>query len=134
MHIKEVGAEFLEFWVLIHSNKRFDSLPEQNLPERQQSAICWNFPGLFRDYGLNHIFFRNKTFLFFKIENWNRISWNLTNFNTFGSFSSFRQLLFSFFPSNARLSLNFVTFHKILYQTDVESFSFLSWKTKTFYS
>ena len=27
--------------------------------------------GLFRDYGLNHIFFRNKTFLFFKIESWN---------------------------------------------------------------
>jgi hypothetical protein len=31
--------------------------------------ICWNSLGLFRDYSLNHIFFRNKTFLFFKIEN-----------------------------------------------------------------
>ena len=32
------------------------------------NAICWNSLGLFRDYGLNYIFFRNKTFLFFKIE------------------------------------------------------------------
>ena len=35
----------------------------------QQSAICWNSLGLFRDYGLNYNFFRNKTFLFLKIEN-----------------------------------------------------------------
>ena len=33
------------------------------------NAIC--SLGLFRDYGLNYIFFRNKTFLFFKIESWN---------------------------------------------------------------
>ena len=43
------------------------------------NAICWNSLGLFRDYGLNYIFFENKTFLFFKIE------------------SSFRQFLFPFF-------------------------------------
>ena len=35
------------------------------------NVICWNSLGLFRDYGLNHIFFRNKTFLCFKIEGWN---------------------------------------------------------------
>ena len=35
------------------------------------NAICWNYLGLFRDYGLDHFFFRNKTFLFFKIESWN---------------------------------------------------------------
>ena len=35
------------------------------------NAICWNSLGLFRNYSLNHIFFRNKTFLFFKIEHWN---------------------------------------------------------------
>ena len=45
----------------------------QNLPGKlgQQNAICWNSLGLFRDYGLNFFFFRNKTFLFFKIESWN---------------------------------------------------------------
>ena len=35
------------------------------------NAICWNSLGLFRDYGLNYIFFTNKTFLFFKIESCN---------------------------------------------------------------
>ena len=33
-----------------------------------RSAIRWNYLGLFKDYGLNHILFRVKTFLFFKIE------------------------------------------------------------------
>ena len=44
--------------------------PTQNLPGKlgQQSTICWDSLGLFRDYGLNGLFFRNKTFLFFKIE------------------------------------------------------------------
>ena len=52
----------------------------------QQNAICWNYLGLFRDYGLEHIFFKNKTFLFFKIESWNfqpvwkKKSWNFTKF------------------------------------------------------
>ena len=27
--------------------------------------------GLFRDYSLDHVFFRNKTFLFFKMQSWN---------------------------------------------------------------
>ena len=36
-----------------------------------RSAICWSYLGLYRDYSLDHIFFRNKTFLFFKIESWN---------------------------------------------------------------
>ena len=45
----------------------------QNLPGKlgQQSSICWNSLGLFRDYGLNYILFRDKTYLFFKMENWN---------------------------------------------------------------
>ena len=37
----------------------------------QQSAICWNSLSLFRDCRLNDIFFRNWTFLFYKIESWN---------------------------------------------------------------
>ena len=40
----------------------------QNLPGKlgQQSAIYWNSLGLCRDYGLNYIFFRNKTFFVFQ--------------------------------------------------------------------
>ena len=61
---------------------------EQNLPGKlgQQSAIYWNSLGLCRDYSLNYIFFRNKTFVFqdrkLKISAsvWRRISWNLTKF------------------------------------------------------
>ena len=34
------------------------------------NTICWNSFSIFRDYGLNHISFRNKTFLSFKIESW----------------------------------------------------------------
>ena len=69
----------------------------------QQSAICWNSFGLFRDYSLNHNIFRNTTFLFFKIENWyfqhlfeREFCATSKNFN---SFSPFRQFLFYFFYS-----------------------------------
>ena len=90
------------------------------------------------DYGLNYIFFRNITFLFFKIESWNfqhlfEKGFRETSQN-FNAFSSFRQFLFSYFVSVVWLSWDFVRFHKILFQTDAESFSFLSWKTKKFYS
>ena len=37
----------------------------------QQSATSGNSPAPFRNYGLDHIAFRNKTFLIFKIESWN---------------------------------------------------------------
>ena len=49
--------------------KRKGGKPKPSLKIRTANAICWNSLGLFRDYGLNHIVFRNKTFLFFKIEN-----------------------------------------------------------------
>jgi hypothetical protein len=76
--------------------------------------------------------------LFFKIESW--IFQHLFEIEVrktsqdFNSFSSFRQLLFSFFLSVVWLSWNFVKFHEILFQTDAESFSFLSWKIKKSYS
>ena len=47
-------------------NDKFQLKP--SLKIRTANAICWNSLGLFRDYGLNYIFFRNKTFLLFKIE------------------------------------------------------------------
>ena len=51
-----------------------------------ENAICWNSLGLFRDYGLDHLFFRDTTFLFFKIEPctfqhlFEKKMWNLTKF------------------------------------------------------
>ena len=115
-------------------------MPCQNLYWKlgQQSAICWNSLGLFRDYGLSHVFFRNKTFLFFKIESWNfhvqfKIKIRATSQN-FNSFSLFRQLLFSCFLSVVWLSWNFARFREIQFQIETESFSLLSWKTKKFYS
>ena len=74
----------------------------QNLPGKlgQQSAICWNSLGLFRDYGLYYLFFRNKTF-WFLIESWNFLGLFEKEFReasrNFNSFSSFRQFLFPFF-------------------------------------
>ena len=41
--------------------------PKPSLKIGTANAIYWNSLGLFRDYGLNYIFFRNKTFLFFKL-------------------------------------------------------------------
>ena len=55
-----------------------DKLPGSDYEHRETKtvaenwdAICWNYLSLFREYGLDYIFFRNKTFLFFKIESWN---------------------------------------------------------------
>ena len=45
-------------------------MPKPSLKIGTANAICWNSLGLFRDYGLNYIFFRNKT-IFFKIESFN---------------------------------------------------------------
>ena len=82
---------------------------------------------------LKNYFFRNKTFLFFKIESWNFQKLFEVEFHeTSQNFRSFRQLLFSFFLLVVWLSQKFSRFHEILFQTDSESFSFLSWKTKKF--
>jgi hypothetical protein len=42
--------------------------PKLSLKIKTASAIFWIYLGILRDYGLKNIFFRNKTFLFFKIE------------------------------------------------------------------
>ena len=103
----------------------------------QQSAIYWNFLGLFRDYGLNHIFFRNKTFLFFQHRKlkFSTSIWKKKNRETSQKFqlNALRQFLFPFFLSVVWLSLNFLRFHKLFFQTDAENVSFLSWKTKNKY-
>ena len=51
------------------TSKRLASKP--SLEIGTANAICCNSLGLFKDYGLNYILFRNKPFLFFKIERWN---------------------------------------------------------------
>ena len=99
------------------------------------NAIFWMYLG---GTASKNFFFRNKTFLFFKIESWNfqvqfEIKFRETSQN-FNSFSLFRQLLFSCFLSVVWLSWNFARFHEIQFQTEPESFSLLSWKTKKFYS
>ena len=120
------------------NNFFFKPNSKPSLKIRTTSAIFWNHLGIFRNYDLNYILFRNKTFLFFKIESLNfqhlfEKEFRETSQN-FNSFSSFRQFLLSFILFVVWLSWNFVRFHEIPFQTDAESFSFLSWKTKKFYS
>ena len=83
-----------------------------------------------------NIFFRNKTFFLFQDRKlklsasvWKMISWNLTKLQLI----QLIQFLFSFCLSVVWLSWNFVRFHEIIFQTDAENFSILSWKTKKFY-
>ena len=53
------------------------------------------------------------------------VSWNLTKYQLIQTF------FISIFCIGWRiLSWNFARFHEILFQTDAESFSFLSWKNK----
>ena len=68
------------------------------------------------------------TFLFFKIERWKFQHLFKSDFN------SIRQPKERMKITIFWMSWNFVRFHEILFQTDAESFSFLSWKTKKFYS
>ena len=44
----------------------FQSFPKASLKIRTATAIFWNYLGLFRNYGLDHIFCRNKTFFVFQ--------------------------------------------------------------------
>ena len=66
--------------------KNKSRIPKPSLKIGTENVICWNSLDLFRDYGLNYIFFRNKTFCFqyrklkLSASVWKRISWNLTKF------------------------------------------------------
>ena len=129
---------FQKFFIFTIPSNYWWKRAKPSLKIRTASAIFWDYLGMFRDYGQKNIFFRNKTFLFFKIESWNFQHLFENEFcetsQSFNSFSSFRQLLFTFFLLVVWLSWNFVRFHEILFQTDAKSFSFLSWKIKKFYS
>ena len=64
-----------------------------------RSAIWWNYLGLFKDYGFDHIFFRYKTFFCFFCRNFQHLfkKWFRETTQTFNSFTSFRQFSFYFF-------------------------------------
>ena len=86
---------------------------------------------------LKKCFFRNKTF-FFKIEGWNFQHLFENAFReTSQSFNSIRESMEKIKRAIVRMSWmswNLVRLHEIQFQIDTKSFSFLSWKTKKFYS
>ena len=93
-----------------------------------RSAICWNYLGLFRDYGLDPIFFGIKLVfqdrkLKFSPYVWKSISWNLTKFQLI-------QLIQTIF--NAIFFIGCPIEFKF-FQTDAENFGYLSWKIIKFY-
>ena len=102
---------------------------------RQVQNLRWNLRrltpsfGLPWWYGLKNIFLGIKLFVFqdrelkLSVSVWNWISWNLIKIQ-----------LIPLIQTIIWLSWNFVRFHDFFFQTDSESFSFLSWKTKKFYS
>ena len=110
----------------------------QNLTGKlgQQSAICWNSIGLFRDYGLNSIIFRNKTFFVFQdrmlklsASVWKRISWNLTKFQLI---QVIQTIVITIFSISCLIELKFCEVSRFFFQADAKSFSVLSWKIKSF--
>ena len=88
------------------------------------NAIFWMYLG-----GTTKIFFffRNKTFLFFKKENWN--FQHLSEKNPWITRFQLRQLKITIVWISW-MSSNFVRFHQILFHTNSKSFSFISWKTE----
>ena len=56
-------ASLVRFSIVSYKN-RWMVGPKPSLKIRTASTIFWIYLGIFRDYGLNNIFFRNKTFFF----------------------------------------------------------------------
>ena len=46
--------------------RHIKAAPKPSLKIRTANAICWIYLGVFRDNGLDNIFFRNKTFFVFQ--------------------------------------------------------------------
>ena len=104
---------------------------------KTQYNISWLKKELSMVHGTLYNFFRNKTFLFVKIESWNfQQLFDLGFRETLQNFSSFRQNSDSIFLQELRvvwMSWNTVWFHEIINQWEAENFRFLSWQTKTLY-
>ena len=95
-----------------------------SLKIRTANAIYWISPGIFRDYSLQN-FFRNETFFVFqdrklKLSASVRKEFPETS-QSFNSFSSFRQLLISFFSICCLIELKFC-------EVSQNSFSNRRWK------
>ena len=108
--------------------------PKPSLKIRTANAICWNYLGL--SHGLDHIFFRNKTFLFFKIESWNFQHLFEKEFHkTSQNFNSIRQWIEKTeikIVWMSQISWNFVRFHEIIFQRDAKVSVFYLEKQKSF--
>ena len=77
----------------------------------RQYSICWSKKALSIVRGTLHIFFRNKTFLFVKIESWKfQHLFDLRFSVTLLNFSSFRQTFRWHFPMGSKSFLNELTF------------------------
>ena len=96
---------------------------------RKTNLFCFKI-----DNGLNFFFFWNETFLLFKKLSaavCNKLSWNFTKFQlneTTDRKDENNNCL------NELKELKFCEVSRNWFQTDAEIFSFLSWKTKQFYS
>ena len=103
------------------------SSTKPSLKIRTASAIFWNYLGIFRDYGLKNIFFRNKTFLFFKIESWNFQHLFEKEFReTSQNFNSIRQTI-------EKMKIKIVSM-KFFFKQMLKVSAFYLKKTKKFYS
>ena len=90
-------------------------------------------------HGTLHIFFRNKSFLFVKIESCEIFSICLIeDFVKPCKISAHSDKhsddIFLWGIRVVQMNWNFVRFHEIINQRDAEHFRFLSWQTKKFYS
>ena len=108
--------------------------PKPSLKIRTARAFFWIFLGIFRDYGLNFFFLGIKLFCFsrYKAE----IFSNCLKYNFVKPHKILKQSDKKLKKIEIKIiwmswmSWNFVRFHDFFFQTDAESFSFLSWKKK----
>ena len=118
----------------------FSVLPSRAIYTRRVKRKCGIF-WLKKQLSMVHvtlqIFFRNKTFLFVKIESWNfQQLFDIQFWETLQNFSSFRLRFrwhFLWVIRAVWMSWNFVRFHEITNQRDAENLRFLSWQTKKYF-
>ena len=101
-------------------------------------GIWWLKKELSMVHGTLQFFFRNKTFLFVKIESWNfQQLFDLGFRETLQNLSSFRPIFRQHFSRGNKSCLNELKFCEVSLnknQRDAENYRFLSWQTKKFYS
>ena len=116
----------------LHSFLHFPSLPQSHIyyerVNRNTACVGWR-----KNYPYTLYFFRNKTFLFVKIESWNfQQLFDLGFLETLQNFSSFRQTFRWHFCGGIRvvwMSWNFVRFYEVINQKDAKNFRFPPWQS-----